>query len=84
MNFLCKQELPREILPSAVEDLERRVLKAEATLGEKEMENVALKEQVNLFEARCLEYEVKMRSMEEMWQKQTASLQVSKLQYDPR
>ncbi|XP_009603975.1 myosin-2-like isoform X2 [Nicotiana tomentosiformis] len=71
------KELPREILPSAVEDLERRVLKAEATLGEKEMENVALKEQVNLFEARCLEYEVKMRSMEEMWQKQTASLQAS-------
>ncbi|XP_019253230.1 PREDICTED: myosin-2-like isoform X1 [Nicotiana attenuata] len=57
------KELPREILPSVVEDLERRLLKAEATLGEKEMENVALKEQLNLFEARCLEYEVNGRDV---------------------
>ncbi|KAK4369123.1 hypothetical protein RND71_012915 [Anisodus tanguticus] len=71
------KELPREILPSVVEDLERRVLKAEVILEQKEKENAALKEQVNQFEARCLEYEVKMRSMEEMWQKQTTSLQAS-------
>ncbi|KAK4342033.1 hypothetical protein RND71_037849 [Anisodus tanguticus] len=77
------KELPREILPSVVQDLERRVLKAEATLEQKEKENAALKKQVKQFEAQCLEYEVKMRSMEEMWQKQMASLQVSKLQYDP-
>lgn len=76
--------MPREILPSVVEDLERRVAKAEATTEQKEKENAALKEQVNQFETRCLEYEVKMRSMEEMWQKQMTSLQVSKLQYDPR
>lgn len=78
MNFSCKQELPREILPSVVEDLERRVAKAEETLEQKEKENAALKEQVNQFEARCVEYEVKMRSMEDMWQKQMTSLQVSK------
>ncbi|KAK6785502.1 hypothetical protein RDI58_018957 [Solanum bulbocastanum] len=77
LNFLCKQELPREILPSVVEDLERRVAKAEATIEQKEKENAALKEQANQFEARCLEYEVKMRSMEEMWQKQMTSLQAS-------
>ncbi|KAH0654092.1 hypothetical protein KY289_031770 [Solanum tuberosum] len=71
------KELPREILPSVVEDLERRVAKAEATIEQKEKENAALKEQVNQFEARCLEYEVKMRSMEEMWQKQMTSLQAS-------
>ncbi|XP_015082009.1 myosin-2-like isoform X2 [Solanum pennellii] len=71
------KELPREILPSVVEDLERRVAKAEATIEQKEKENAALKEQVNQFETRCLEYEVKMRSMEEMWQKQMTSLQVS-------
>nr|XP_010324344.1 myosin-2-like isoform X2 [Solanum lycopersicum] len=71
------KELPREILPSVVEDLERRVAKAEATTEQKEKENAALKEQVNQFETRCLEYEVKMRSMEEMWQKQMTSLQVS-------
>ncbi|XP_015082008.1 myosin-2-like isoform X1 [Solanum pennellii] len=69
------KELPREILPSVVEDLERRVAKAEATIEQKEKENAALKEQVNQFETRCLEYEVKMRSMEEMWQKQMTSLQ---------
>lgn len=71
------KELPREILPSVVEDLERRVAKAEATIEQKEKENAALNEQVNQFETRCLEYEVKMRSMEEMWQKQMTSLQVS-------
>ncbi|XP_010324342.2 myosin-2-like isoform X1 [Solanum lycopersicum] len=69
------KELPREILPSVVEDLERRVAKAEATIEQKEKENAALNEQVNQFETRCLEYEVKMRSMEEMWQKQMTSLQ---------
>ncbi|XP_055823148.1 myosin-2-like isoform X2 [Solanum dulcamara] len=73
------KELPREILPSVVEDLERRVAKAEATLEQKEKENATLKEQVNQFEARCLEYEVKMRSMEEMWQKQMTSLQQASL-----
>uniref|UniRef100_M1BP35 Myosin VIII-B n=1 Tax=Solanum tuberosum TaxID=4113 RepID=M1BP35_SOLTU len=71
------KELPREILPSVVEDLERRVAKAEATIEQKEKENAALKEQANQFEARCLEYEVKMRSMEEMWQKQMTSLQAN-------
>uniref|UniRef100_A0A0V0IZB4 Putative ovule protein n=1 Tax=Solanum chacoense TaxID=4108 RepID=A0A0V0IZB4_SOLCH len=71
------KELPREILPSVVEDLERWVAKAEATIEQKEKENAALKEQANQFEARCLEYEVKMRSMEEMWQKQMTSLQAS-------
>ncbi|KAG5597705.1 hypothetical protein H5410_038937, partial [Solanum commersonii] len=73
------KELPREILPSVVEDLERRVAKAEATIEQKEKENAALKEQVNQFEAQCLEYEVKMRSMEEMWQKQMTSLQQASL-----
>ncbi|XP_059283705.1 myosin-2 [Lycium ferocissimum] len=71
------KELPREILPSVVEDLERRVLKAEATLEQKEKENAALKKQVNQFEAQCLEYEAKMRSMEEMWQNKITSLQAS-------
>ncbi|KAM3343332.1 myosin-2-like isoform X1 [Capsicum galapagoense] len=66
-----KQDLP------VVEDLERRVLVAEATLEEKEKENAALKEQVKQLESRWSDYEVKMRSMEEMWKKQMASLQAS-------
>ena len=54
-----------------------RVIKAEATLQQKEEENTALREQLQQFETRWSEYEVKMKSMEEMWQKQMASLQVS-------
>ncbi|XP_059301150.1 myosin-2-like isoform X2 [Lycium ferocissimum] len=71
------KDLPVEILPSVVEDLERRVMVAEANLEEKEKENAALKEHVNQLESRWSDYEVRMRSMEEMWQKQMASLQAS-------
>ncbi|XP_060200385.1 myosin-2-like isoform X2 [Lycium barbarum] len=70
------KDLPAEILPSVVEDLERQVMVAEANLEEKEKENAALKEHVNQLESRWSDYEVRMRSMEEMWQKQMASLQV--------
>lgn len=73
---MSQQDLPAEILPSVVEDLERRVMVAEASLDEKDKENAALKEQVNQLEARWSDYEVRMRSMEEMWQKQMVSLQV--------
>lgn len=52
---------------------------AETTLEEKEKENAALKEQVNQLESRWSDYEARMRSMEEMWQKQMASLQVSNI-----
>ncbi|KAJ7948588.1 myosin 2 [Quillaja saponaria] len=64
-------------LPSAFAELQRRVVKAEATLEQKEEENSALREQLKQFEARWIEYEIKMKSMEEMWQKQMASLQMS-------
>lgn len=66
-------------LPSSFAQLQRRVLKAEATLEQKEEENAALREQLQQYETRWSEYEAKMRSMEEMWQKQMASLQVSHL-----
>ncbi|KAK9268785.1 hypothetical protein L1049_000548 [Liquidambar formosana] len=72
--------LPQEhvqVLPSVLAELQRRVLKAEATLGQKEEENAALREQLQQFETRWSEYEAKMKSMEEMWQKQMASLQMS-------
>ena len=64
-------------LPATLTDLQKRVVEAEATIGKKEEENVALRDQVKQFEARRLEYEAKMKSMEDMWQKQMASLQVS-------
>ncbi|XVF70406.1 hypothetical protein PTKIN_Ptkin11bG0159000 [Pterospermum kingtungense] len=70
-------EQPVQVLPSVMAELQRRVLKAEATLGQKEQENTTLREQLQQSEARWLEYEAKMKSMEEMWQKQMASLQTS-------
>lgn len=69
------KELNQE--PSAVEELQRRVLMAEATIGQKEEENAALREQVLQYEARWSEYESKMKSMEETWQRQMTSLQMS-------
>ncbi|KAK9212373.1 hypothetical protein WN943_001755 [Citrus x changshan-huyou] len=74
------KDVPQEqvqALPTALAELQRRVLKAEATLGQKEEENAALREQLQQYDAKWLEYEAKMKSMEEMWQKQMASLQMS-------
>ncbi|XP_057465935.1 myosin-2-like isoform X2 [Actinidia eriantha] len=65
------------VLPSVLEELQRRVSKAEGTLGQKEQENAALREQLQQYETKWSEYEAKMTSMEEMWQKQMASLQMS-------
>ncbi|GMI63685.1 ARABIDOPSIS THALIANA MYOSIN 1, myosin 2, ARABIDOPSIS THALIANA MYOSIN 4 [Hibiscus trionum] len=75
------KEIPHEqqiqVLPAVMAELQRRVLKAEATLGQKEQENATLREQLQKSEARWLDYEAKMKTMEEMWQKQMASLQSS-------
>lgn len=60
-------------------DLQRRVTKAEATIVQKEEENAALREQLQQFERRWSEYEAKMKKMEETWQMQMDSLQVSLL-----
>ncbi|KAM7495492.1 hypothetical protein LguiB_030101 [Lonicera macranthoides] len=56
--------------PSGMEELQRRVLKAEE-------ENAALREQVCQLEAQRAEHEAKMKLMEEIWQKQISSLQTS-------
>lgn len=60
-----------------MEELQRRVVKAEATIQQKEQESTELRERLKQFEKRWIEYETKMKTMEEMWQKQMASLQVS-------
>ncbi|XP_043688469.1 myosin-2-like isoform X2 [Telopea speciosissima] len=62
---------------SVLLELQRRVLKAEAALGEKEKENAALRLELKQFEMRWSDYEAKMKCMEEMWQKQMTSLQMS-------
>ncbi|KAK6131574.1 hypothetical protein DH2020_034685 [Rehmannia glutinosa] len=42
------KDLPPEMLPSVVEELQKRVLMAEVTIGRKEKENAALREQVQM------------------------------------
>ena len=74
------QDLSRanlQVSNSAVEELQRRVARAEATLAQKEEENTSLRTQLQQYEMRWSDYEAKMRSMEDMWQKQITSLQVS-------
>ncbi|PPS08975.1 hypothetical protein GOBAR_AA11665 [Gossypium barbadense] len=62
---------------SFLAELQRRVLRAEAALREKEEENDILHQRVQQYESRWSEYELKMKSMEEVWQKQMRSLQSS-------
>ncbi|KAJ4981808.1 hypothetical protein NE237_032645 [Protea cynaroides] len=62
---------------SVIAELQKRVLKAEAALGQKEEENTALRQELRQFEARWSDYEAKMKYVEEMWQKQMISLQMS-------
>ncbi|CAI8601725.1 unnamed protein product [Vicia faba] len=62
---------------SFLAELQRRVLKAEAGLREKEEENDILHQRLQQYESRWSEYELKMKSMEEVWQKQMRSLQSS-------
>ncbi|KAF8054019.1 hypothetical protein N665_1355s0004 [Sinapis alba] len=62
---------------SVLSELQRRVLKSEAALHEKEEENDILQQRLQQYENRWSEYETKMKSMEEIWQKQMRSLQSS-------
>ncbi|XP_048607559.1 myosin-2 isoform X1 [Brassica napus] len=66
-----------KVQPSAMSDLQKRVLESETALLQKEEENTALREQLRQFEEKWSEYEIKMKSMEETWQKQMSSLQMS-------
>ncbi|KAG9153857.1 hypothetical protein Leryth_005955 [Lithospermum erythrorhizon] len=70
------KELQQEMLPSILEELQTQIFNAEATLSQKEMENAELRDQVLQFETRWSEYEAKMRSVDDIWQKQMASLQM--------
>lgn len=80
--ILLDQVIPQEqidIQTSILAELQKRVVKAEATIGQKEEENAALQEQLQQYEKRWSDYEGKMKAMEEMWQMQMLSLQVSLL-----
>lgn len=65
------------VKPSYLAELQRRILKAEAGLREKEEENDILHQRLQQYESRWLGYEQKMKSMEDVWQKQMRSLQSS-------
>lgn len=75
----CSKVTPEDlpVLHSNVEELKKLVKKLEVSLTQKEHENYELKEQVRQFETRWSEQEVKMKSVEETWQRQMSSLQVS-------
>ncbi|KAI4382614.1 hypothetical protein MLD38_008556 [Melastoma candidum] len=70
---------PEEVLVKAsyLAELQRRVLRAEAALREKDEENDILHQRLQQYDSRWSEYELKMKSMEEVWQKQMRSLQSS-------
>nr|GLL31853.1 IQ motif, EF-hand binding site [Ipomoea trifida] len=70
----CEEVLVKS---SFLSELQRRVLRAEAALREKEEENDILHQRLQQYENRWSEYELKMKSMEEVWQKQMRSLQSS-------
>ncbi|PKA47912.1 hypothetical protein AXF42_Ash016258 [Apostasia shenzhenica] len=62
---------------SVMAELKNRVLKAETELRLKREENSSLRQQLQQYEIRWLDYDAKMKSMEETWQKQMTSLQMS-------
>ncbi|KAF1898822.1 hypothetical protein Lal_00018942 [Lupinus albus] len=72
-----KQDMSKEQLQSALEELQIQLGNAEAIAEQKEEENTELKEQLKQSKERWAEYEAKMKSVEEAWQKQMASLQMS-------
>ncbi|XP_024403089.1 myosin-3 isoform X2 [Physcomitrium patens] len=77
----CVKEVMKEatikVAPSYLLELQRRAVMAEKALREKEEDNAVLRQRLLHYEARWMEYEAKMSSMEEMWQKQMSSLQLS-------
>ncbi|GAU35122.1 hypothetical protein TSUD_162270 [Trifolium subterraneum] len=64
-------------MPSALAELQKRVYSAEAIVKQKEEEHTELREKLKQSERKRFEYEAKMKSMEEAWQKQMASLQLA-------
>ncbi|CAI9303676.1 unnamed protein product [Lactuca saligna] len=72
---MLQDNLP--IMPSDVIELQKMIIKGDMSLSQKEQENEALRDQIKQFETRWSEHEIKMKSVEEAWQKQIASLQKS-------
>ncbi|CAM8906311.1 unnamed protein product [Rhodiola kirilowii] len=72
--------LPQEhivVSPSKMQEIRVQLVKAEATLGQKEEENAALRQQLQQLQTKWSGHEMKMRIMEDAWQQQMTSLQAS-------
>ncbi|XP_047340670.1 myosin-2-like [Impatiens glandulifera] len=63
------------VQPSVLEELKKRVSEAEATISQKEKENEELKKDLRQSESKRLDYEARMKMMEETWQNKFATLQ---------
>ncbi|KAK4794122.1 hypothetical protein SAY86_012116 [Trapa natans] len=68
---------PAQVLPTPLIELQSRILKAEAAIEHKHEENAELTEKLREFQTKWSDYEARMKSMEEVWQKQMAALQMS-------
>ncbi|GFZ03128.1 P-loop containing nucleoside triphosphate hydrolases superfamily protein [Actinidia rufa] len=68
---------------SALPDLQRRLLRAETEMEQKEEENAVLRQKLQQFDEKWLQYEAKMKSMEKTWQDQLTSLQMSLVAANP-
>ncbi|PSS24687.1 Myosin-1 like [Actinidia chinensis var. chinensis] len=65
------------VSPSVLPNLQRRLLRVETELGQKEEENAVLRQKLQQFDEKWSQYEAKMKSMEKTWQDQLTSLQMS-------
>ena len=65
------------VSPSVLPNLQRRLLRVETELGQKEEENAVLRQKLQQFDEKWSQYEAKMKSMEKTWQDQLTSMQVS-------
>lgn len=73
----AKDDAAAEVSASVAE-LERKAAEAEVRLRQKEEENAALRRQIESYHIRWLEYEIRIKSLEEAFHGQLASLQMAR------
>ncbi|KAF8783702.1 hypothetical protein HU200_000131 [Digitaria exilis] len=72
-----EDEKTEEDVSLLVEELERKAMEVEARLRHKEEENAALKRRMESYHIRWLEYEIRIKSMEEAFHEQMAALKLA-------
>ncbi|KAL4342196.1 hypothetical protein GQ457_08G007060 [Hibiscus cannabinus] len=82
MSRINPQDIPNE-QPSAMEELQRRVLDMEVTLGQKEQENATLWEQLQQYEAK-MQKEQENATLREQLLQDNATLQEQLQQYEAK